>query len=177
MAKDKITPRNERFCQEYVADPDLNASRAYSKVYPKCHAPDVNASRLLSFDKIQARIKELEKPLADRLGATHEYVIKKLLQVIDMATVPEDLEKFDPEIKAIVGTGQFVFDSRGANGALQLLMKHKSMITERVDHTTKGKELPSTTVLQIIDTKTKEQAAQLIEGKGRESSIDDTDHN
>lgn len=77
---EKCTPRQDRFCKEYVID--LNGARAYRKVY-KCSdkAAESGASRTLRKAKVKARIRELRKGLEKKAGITAEKVINELAKV------------------------------------------------------------------------------------------------
>ncbi len=76
----KLTPKQEKFCREYVVD--FNATRAYKDVY-KCSDEVANASgpRLLGKVSIQARIADLQKDLQKATGINAERVINEYAKV------------------------------------------------------------------------------------------------
>lgn len=59
MAADDLTPKQKLFVDLYLADPDLNATAAYRRAYPKCKsdaAAAAAASRLLRIAKVVREI-------------------------------------------------------------------------------------------------------------------------
>lgn len=67
-------PRHERFCHLYYAGPEElrgNAKRCYAKCYPNANAntAQVEGSRLLSRDKVRARIEEIRDEVAEKAKA------------------------------------------------------------------------------------------------------------
>ncbi len=113
MAKAKkktgLTPKRERFCQEYVVD--LNATKAYKDVY-KCSDKVANASgpRLLGNVSIQARIADLQKDLQKATGINAERVINEyakvafanIKSVLGEGNVIKDISQLPDEITAAV---------------------------------------------------------------------------
>lgn len=101
----KVTPRQDRFCKEYVID--LNGARAYQEVY-KCSdkAAESGASRMLRIVKVKARIRELRKRLEKKTGISAERVINEYAKVafaniksvlsenneiVDISKVPDEI--------------------------------------------------------------------------------------
>lgn len=97
--------KEERFCQEYVID--YNGTQAAIRAgYNPADAAN-RAYRLMKKAEISARVRELEKDLAERLAMTQDYVVIQLRQQYD-------------ECKAIG-------DSKNALKALELMGKHLGM--------------------------------------------------
>lgn len=80
-----LTDQQDRFCQEYVANGG-NATQAYIKAGYATDGAEQNASRLMTKDKVQERIKELQTSVAERLGITQEYLLGHLKDIIDNPT-------------------------------------------------------------------------------------------
>lgn len=80
MAKLK-NPKHEAFCNEYLID--LNLKQAYMRTYPdaKAESAQANASRLITNDKVQERIKELMDKRAKRVELTQERVIQRIANI------------------------------------------------------------------------------------------------
>ncbi len=111
----KLEPRQERFCQEYVATlkPRVAAVRAG---YAPRHA-DVAGRSLLKRWHIEQRIAELMAARAVRTQITADRTVHEIAKVayVDVA---------DPTVK----TGDKV-------AALRLLGQHQGLFVERVEHT------------------------------------------
>ena len=97
--------KEERFCQEYVID--YNGTKAAIRAGYNPGDAANRAYRLMKKAEIAARIRELEKDLAERLAMTQDYVVIQLRQQYD-------------ECKAIG-------DSKNALKALELMGKHLGM--------------------------------------------------
>jgi phage terminase small subunit len=154
--------KHESFCQAYVSDPERNASRAYLKVYPTCNNPDKTASLLLKKLEVRARVVELTEPAANRVGLNEEWVLKELVRTYKKSHEPQEIEEWVDGEK--VGTGVFEFDSKGATKCLELIGKHLRMYTDRVDHTTNGKEMLLTPNITVVNGETAANIAKLTSG-------------
>lgn len=100
--KDKLTPRQERFCQEYIID--LNAAGAARRAgYKNTESIYPIATTLLRNVKIQKKISELRKDEAGRLNLQKESIMQ-LLSDIASAKI-EDIT--DPETGAILSPEQW----------------------------------------------------------------------
>jgi len=89
----KLTPKKERFCEEYVVD--LNGTQAATRAgYSKNTAAE-QASRLLSNVNIQKYIKELKEKQQERTQVTADMVIKELalLAFQDSANLVNDEDR------------------------------------------------------------------------------------
>ena len=129
-----VKPRHLKFCEEYLLCD--NATEAYMKVYPKAkhEAARRAASRLLTYDDVSAYIEQHKKSASEKLGLTMEWVLSNLKDVVEKAIQAKPVEKWDPFQKEMVETGEYVFDSKGANRALELIGKQLGMFKDRVEH-------------------------------------------
>jgi Phage terminase, small subunit len=78
----KLTFKQERFCQEYQID--LNATQAYKRAGYSANSDVIAASegfKLLRNPKIKQRIDELQKQLAEKTGITAERVLNELAKI------------------------------------------------------------------------------------------------
>lgn len=124
----KLTPKQKRFCEEYVID--LNASQAALRAgYSKKTHSVIGAQNLLKVI-IQAEIQKLKIKIADKAEVSAEYVLTSLVNVAERCQQAEPVMMKDG--KGWVETGEYKFDSSGANKALELLGKHLALFTEKV---------------------------------------------
>ena len=182
-----LSPKRERFCQEYIID--LNGKQAairsgYSEV-----SAEVTASRLLSDVKVKARIAQLMAERAKRCEVKQDDVIVELkhLGFSDMRNLAEwnsvlvklkdSSEISDADAACVESVSQTVSKDGGSlsiklhskTKSLELLARHFGMLHDKIDHTTKGKEIAQPPIFQLIDLKTKDMCEQLVSGEGRES--------
>ncbi len=124
-----LSDKQERFCREYITDHDATKA-AIRSGYSHKTAGAIGAENLKK-PQIRTRIEELEIPVCERLGITHQYVLTTLKEIRDKSLQAVPVMKYDREQKRMIETGQYVFDSNGANRATELMMKHLGMLTER----------------------------------------------
>jgi len=75
-----LTPREARFVGEYLADPELNATRAYERAGYRARGASarVGACRLLTKANVAAAIARAQKERARRVQVTQDEVIEGL---------------------------------------------------------------------------------------------------
>jgi len=71
-----LNEKQERFCKEYVID--LNATQAAIRAGYSENTANEQASRLLANVNIQARVKELQDGISERLEITADMVVSEL---------------------------------------------------------------------------------------------------
>jgi phage terminase small subunit len=126
MAKDKLTDKQERFCEEYLID--LNATQAAIRAgYSEATAQQMGSENL-SKPVVHARIAELKTARSEKLNIDAEWVLKRLVAISDRCMQAEPVmipsrmgmvHKEDEE-----GNKLYEFDSNGANKATELIGKH-----------------------------------------------------
>jgi len=128
-----LTPKQEMFVKEYLID--LNATQAYLRAGYKCNenAARASASQLLANPNIARAIKEENDKRKEKLDLSAEWVLENLKNVAIRCQQAEPVMTFDYESKQMVETGEYKFDSIGANKALELLGKHLKLFTENVN--------------------------------------------
>ena len=72
----KLTPKQNRFCKEYVTD--HNGKQAAIRAKYSAKTAESQASRLLSNAKVQVEVARLEKKVAAKLEITAEKVLRDL---------------------------------------------------------------------------------------------------
>lgn len=116
------------FIDEYLVD--LNATQAAIRAgYSERTAYSIG-QRLLKNVEIHARVQELKAKRAERLDLDAYWVLKRLMEISDKSMSAEPVMEFDHEEKQLVPTGEYKFDSAGANRATELIGKHLGMFKD-----------------------------------------------
>lgn len=131
MAK-KLNRRQKLFIDEYLVD--LNATQAAIRAGYSERTARSQGQRLLTNVDIRARIDELMKTRADRLQLDAYWVLKRLMEVSDRCMQAEPVMEFDHALGEMVETGEYKFDSNGANRATELIGRHLGMFANKVEH-------------------------------------------
>jgi len=119
--------KHERFAHEYVID--YNMTKAAIRAGYSEKSASTQACKMLKKGNILARVKELQCEQVERLCITADLVMLRLMGVVDKSMQAEPVMRFDFATKTMVETGEYTFDSRGANRALELLGKHVGMFS------------------------------------------------
>jgi len=118
-----LNEKQKRFTEEYIVD--LNGKQAAIRAGYSEKTAENQASRLLRKDKVKEYLAELTKERASKVGLSAEYVLNAFINIAERCqqAVPVE-EKIDGEW---VETGEYRFDSTGANRALENIAKHLGM--------------------------------------------------
>ena len=119
-----LTPKQAQFCREYVVD--FNGAQAALRAGYGKRRPDDRAFRLLRDPRVQAQVARMIAEKAQRTGITADSVLQRLNEVADRCMTGEPIA--DKEGNE---TGEWRFDSSGANRALELLGKHLGLFVDR----------------------------------------------
>jgi len=111
-----LTDQQELFCKEYIID--LNATQAAKRAGYSEKTAQEQGSRLLSNVMVQERITELKSDREKRLQIDADWVLKQAVKVHERCMQAE------PVIVGGEPTGEYKFDSAGANKSLELVGKH-----------------------------------------------------
>jgi phage terminase small subunit len=126
----KLTAKQQLFIDEYLID--LNATQAAVRAgYSEKTAYSIGNENLKK-PEIHSRIEELKSKRSEKLGLDQYWVLKRLMDISDRSMQVEPVLKFDYEEKKMVETGEYVFDSSGANKATELIGKHLGMFTDKL---------------------------------------------
>lgn len=137
-----LTEKMELFCLEYMKD--LNATQAAIRAgYSKNTAKQIGTENL-SKPAIRARIDELLEVRKEKVEFDANWVLARLAQVVDRSMSAVPVLRWDSESRSMVESGEFQFDSRGANQALEMIGKHLAMFKDKVEHS-------GTLGVQIVD--------------------------
>lgn len=120
-----MTPKQERFVQEYLID--LNATQAAIRAGYSERTAKVIGCENLSKPDIQAAIIAAKAERSVRTEITQDWVLQKLKENTERAM--QVIEVVDREGNA---TGEYRYEGAVANGALGLIGKHLGMFAERL---------------------------------------------
>ena len=117
---EKLTDKQMKFCEEYLID--LNATQAAIRAgYSETSARQL-ASEMLTKHNIQDYIAQRQAELREKTLISTEWVVKRLKEISDrcMQAEPVMIRTED----GMVESGEYKFDSSGANKATELLGRH-----------------------------------------------------
>lgn len=137
-----LNEKQEMFCQQYIVD--YNATQAAIRAGYSEKTARAQGSKLLTNRNVRAYIDELKAPIIEKTQLDAEWVLTRLQQISDRAMQQEPVMMWDYESKSMVETGEYKFDSNGANKATELIGKHLGMFKEVKDINMKSS-------VQIVD--------------------------
>lgn len=79
-----------------------------------------------------ARVRELQHEQVERLAVSADYVLLRLLDTLERCMQARPVMVWDPDAGCKVESGEYVFDSKGALRALELIGKHLGMFEDRL---------------------------------------------
>ena len=155
-----LTPRQERFAREYVANGGVGKAAAIAAGY-KAHSAEVQASQLLRVPKVAALVAELRAAINKRLDITAEEVLRiaaniarttidQVLSFGPLGVFPKDSSTLSKDVLAAVSeVGQTISAEGGSIrikladklGALEKLGKHFQLWNDRLEVTTPWDEV------------------------------------
>lgn len=163
----KLTAKQELFCQEYIID--LNATQAAIRAGYSERTANAQASRLLANVKVSARIKELKDERAEKLELDAYWVLKRLKDISDRSMQAEPVMEFDRETGEMIETGEYAFDSNGANKSTELIGKHIGMFDPKLKLQMDALEAKNKKTEK--ETEYIEQKTKLIRGVEKDTSM------
>lgn len=168
----KLTPRQEKFCQEYVGC--LLGYKAYQAAYPdaKYDTARANAAKLLADTSIKARVQELQKEQAERYQISAGFLIEKSLEVYSKASLGKKEVMLD-KYGSTVETGNIVYDTRGMNDALKNIATFTGLNVQTIKAQVDAKAEANVKVIKAQDI-----AKSILgedEPEQEENKVDDVD--
>lgn len=167
-----LTPKQERFCQEYIID--LNATQAYIRAKYTAKDADVAGPRLLGNVGIKDRIEELMAKRAAKVGITQERVLQEYARLAffdirniydEKGSIKKVTELDDDTAAALVsvkaiGSTETEYKLADKKGALDSVARHLGMFEK--DNKQRKTEINLGDILEEIDGR----SADLPEDQG-----------
>jgi phage terminase small subunit len=125
-----LNARQEMFANEYIID--LNATQAAIRAGYSEKTSYSIGQRLLKHVEVVARVKELKDKRAEKLELDAFWVLERLKSISDRSMQAEPVLEWDPGEKAMIESGEYQFDSQGANRATELIGKHIGMFDPKL---------------------------------------------
>jgi len=123
-----LTPKQQAFVENYLID--LNATQAAIRAgYSEANADKIG-SQLLGKNRVREAIEEAKRGRQEKLNLDAQWVLKRLKDISDRCMQADPV--LDREGKP---TGEWKFDSSGANKSTELIGKHLAMFTENLNVT------------------------------------------
>ena len=142
----RLTDKQQRFVDEYLID--LNATQAAIRAgYSKKTARDIGCENLAKPNIASAIVKAQEKR-SERTEISQDYVIKTIVETIERCSQAKQVyDKSGELVMTETPDGglapAYRYDASSVLKGAELLGRHLSMFTDKVDHTTNGKEIKS----------------------------------
>lgn len=127
-----LTDQKKLFADIYLTC--LNATEAAKKAGYSEKTAYSQGNRLLKDVEVRAYIDERQQARAEKLNLDAEWVLNRLVEVTQMSMQAKAVEKWDYNEKKLIETGEYVYDSQGANKALELIGKHLGMFKDKIEH-------------------------------------------
>jgi phage terminase small subunit len=124
-----LTPKQERFIQNYLID--LNATQAAIRAGYSPKTANEQGSRLLANVSISRLIEAEQNKRAGKVGLDSEWVLRRLKDISDRCMQAEPVLK--REGNEWVESGEYTFDSSGANKSTELIGKHLGMFKDSLN--------------------------------------------
>lgn len=180
MKKRKLTPKQQRFVDEYLVD--LNATQAAIRAGYSQKTAQEQGARLLSNVMVQAAIAECMKAREQRTEITQDKVVKELAKVAfgdprkvmswgpgglklkDSAELTDDDAAFVSEVSETTTEhgGSLKLKTNDKLKALELLGRHLGMFKEKVEVTGKdGGPIQSQSAAPDLSSLTDDELEQL----------------
>lgn len=135
-----LTQKERMFVEEYDRDGNGTqaAIRAGYAAGKKNASAAVQASKLLRSAKISAYRRARATELCRQLGISRETIRLNVMDIYRRCMTAEPVMKYDPNLREWVESGEYVFDSKGALKAMELLGKPLGMFERDGDEAQGG---------------------------------------
>jgi phage terminase small subunit len=137
MTKNRLTPKQARFVDEYLVD--LNATAAARRAGYSEKTAEVQGPRLLGNVRVAAAIQAALQTRSKRTEVTQDYVVANLREVVERCMQRAPVLAGGEQVVTAAQDGRLAtlwcFDGKTAVAALGLLGKHLGMFVEKHEHT------------------------------------------
>ncbi|RCW44228.1 phage terminase small subunit [Paenibacillus prosopidis] len=123
-----LTDKKKLFADHYLVL--LNATEAAVKAGYSEKTAYSQGSRLLKDVEVHAYIEEKQQVRAEKLSVDADWVLKRLMEISDRCMTAEPVIEFNPDTRQMEESGEYKFDSTGANRATELIGKHLGMFKD-----------------------------------------------
>lgn len=124
-----LNDKQKRFIEEYLID--LNATQAAIRAGYSEKTAGSQGHDLLKHPEISRALEKAQAQRSEKVGISAEWVLENLKNVAVRCQQAEPVKEWDHQEKCMVETGEYQFDSAGANRALELIGKHLGMFVEK----------------------------------------------
>ncbi|MBQ8649152.1 MAG: terminase small subunit [Clostridia bacterium] len=111
----QLNKKEREFCEYYL----LTGKKGEAAEKAGYKNPSVSASRLLRKDKIIAYTRAIQKRAREELMIDINWSVLKTLEIYDRCMQNHPAMEWDYSEHKMVETGEYVFDSKGALGAVK----------------------------------------------------------
>lgn len=125
----KLTAKQEMFCKEYLVD--LNATQAAIRAGYSVKTAAVTGCENLIKPNIAERIQILFDTRSAKVELNSEWVLRNLEKVANRCMTAEPVMVKGEE--GMEESGEYKFDSSGANKSLELIGKHLKLFTDKIE--------------------------------------------
>ncbi len=134
--ENNLTVNQQKFADYYLAN-GCNATQAYADTYPKASIATAqqNGCKLLKQIYVHDYITKRQLELQEKTQVNQEYCIMNLKEVVERSLQHKPVLEFDRATGQMRETGEYTFDSTGANKALELLGKTLGIYIDKTDNT------------------------------------------
>ena len=122
-----MNPKQAAFTREYCVDYNATQAAIRAGYSPKTAAEQ--GYDLLRKPQIAAEVKRLSNVAAEELGITKRWILQQLKDSVE-TNFPRYVESETDKGDVVLTFG----NAAAANKALELLMKHAGLLTEKVEH-------------------------------------------
>lgn len=133
--ENNLTLNQQKFADYYLAN-GCNATQAYADTYPRASIATAqqNGCKLLKQRYVHDYITKRQLELQEKTHVTQEYCIMNLKEVVERSLQHKPVMEFNRITGQLEETGEYQFDSIGANKALELLGKTLGIYIDKTDN-------------------------------------------
>ena len=132
----ELKGRKERFCQEYTVLYNQTKAALAAGYAEKGAAKQ--GCLLMKDTEVQARIREIQKELADQLMLTRERYLLELMEFKEICMAAKPVMEWSYEEHKMVHKGVYKIDAKGTAEALEMIGRCIGAFTEKKSNPDEG---------------------------------------